>query len=279
METWPLRASGPGHRSHAARPGPPSGALLAGAGGPSAASPHVRPTRTGTLRSPLLETFSPAPRMAVGPCLPPSCLSALPGCHLQLRLSAPTPSESVAPACKRGTMLSRREGQQGGQGAHRVVRGEASQPRGQGGITWGLLCLRDPSRSFTWKDLGFYSDWTGEPQQDLEHGRGHDLPCAVKDCCLPILRSLIYSSWPISPHNVSSPSLGPHGPLITLLTMLTGCLSQGVPGRQARGKMCPVLVKATTHGREKMPSPAVPAKSTRWDSGVPGPDFALPLYV
>ena len=64
---------------------------------------------------------------------------------------------------------------------------------------------------------------------------------------------------------------------ITLLTMLTGCLSQGVPGRQARGKIYPVLVKATTHGREKMPSPAVPTKSTRWDSGVPGPDFALPL--
>ena len=60
-------------------------------------------------------------------------------------------------------MLSRREGQQGGQGAHRVVRGEASQPRGQGGITWGLLCLRDPSRSFTWKDLGFYSESSGNP--------------------------------------------------------------------------------------------------------------------
>lgn len=108
-------------------PGPgPSGALLAGAGGPSAATPHVRPTRTWTLRSPLLETFSPAPRMAVRPRLPPTCLSTLPGCHLQLCLSAPTPSESMAPACKRGTMLSRQEGQQGDQCAHRVVRGEMS---------------------------------------------------------------------------------------------------------------------------------------------------------
>lgn len=189
-----VRASGPAHRSHAARSGPP-GALLAGAGAPSEASPHVRPTRTGTLRSPLLETFSPAPRMAVGPCLPPSCLSALPGWHLRLCLSAPAPSESVAPACKRGTMVSRREGQQGGQGAHRVVRGEASQPRGEGGITWGLLCLCDPGRTwaFTLTELGSHS------RIRSTGWGGNDLPCAVKDCCFPILRNLIYSSCPFLP--------------------------------------------------------------------------------
>lgn len=70
---------------------------------------------------------------------------------------------------------------------------------------------------------------------------------------------------PLPPHNVSCPSVGPHGPLFTHLTMFTGCPSHAdlrvfLEGRQ--GARCALaLFKSTTAWKreDSLPSSAYKA--------------------
>lgn len=100
--------SGPAHLSHAAWSRPSFWSSPGWCWGSFAASPHVRPTRTGTLRSP---GWRPSPRLRewlLGPCCPPACPPSQAATFSYA--SRPQLLQSMAPACKRGTMLSRQAG-------------------------------------------------------------------------------------------------------------------------------------------------------------------------
>ena len=135
-------------------------------------------------------------------------------------------------------------------------------------------CDRGRSWAFTLSELGSHSRiWS----------KGGGMICLVwsKIVAYPFSGASSIQAGPLPPHKVSCPSVGPHGPLLTHLTMFSGCLSHPhlrmfLVGRQ--GARCALaLSRPPSNGREKIPSPAVPTKNTGWDSGVPGPDSTLPL--